>query len=92
MGWRVRTVLKPAQRSHEGSVAKRERGHSGDENSVHGDWEVKCKWHGCILGPDGGDMEAAEAGGGTEWEVVGLAVLFCGQGLDSKRRENRREK
>lgn len=65
-------------------------GEGGDENSVHGDWEVKGKWQGCIVGPDGGELEAVEAR--EEWEVVGQAVLFCGQGLDSKRRGKKSEK
>lgn len=37
-------------------------------------------------------MEAVEAREGKEWKVVGLAVSFCGQGLDSKRREKKKEK
>lgn len=41
-------------------MAKRERGQTGDPDSIHGEREVRGDWQGCILEPNGGEMEAVE--------------------------------
>lgn len=53
-----RRVSQPAHGCGEATVAKRERGQRG--SSIHGEWEVRGDWQGCILEPDGGDTQAVE--------------------------------
>lgn len=53
-------VFKPAGGCREVLMAKRERGQTGDPDSIHGEREVSGDWQGCILEPNGGEMEAVE--------------------------------
>lgn len=57
---RERRVFKPAGGCCEVLRAKRKRGQTGDPDSIHGEWEVRGDWQGCILEPNGGEMEAVE--------------------------------
>lgn len=45
-----------------------------DLDSVYGGWEVKGKWQGCILGPEGGEMGAVEL---REERRVGSYGIGC---------------
>lgn len=83
-----RRVLKSAYGCCEGSVVRTEREQRGDLDSVHGEWEVKGEWQGCILGPDGREMEAVEVREGRRVESGGTGCVV----LWARGREKRTEK
>lgn len=74
-----RRVLKSAHGFCEESVAQREREQRVNLDSVYGEWEVKGKWKGCILGPNGGEMEAVEVREGRRVgsDGIGCVVLWA---------------
>lgn len=70
-------------------MAKRERGQTGDPDSIHGGWEVRGDWQGCILEPRRRNGSRGGEGGKKRRTWRHWLLMFCGQGLGSERRKRK---